>query len=125
MDLASFVDRWRKDSSGSERSNKNLFFTELCDVLDLPHPSPSTGDRARDLYVFEADVLSVHEGGTITTLKADLYKHGCFILEAKQGSEPGDPKVGGARRGTPAWNRMMQEAQGQAIGYARSMDDPP
>jgi hypothetical protein len=125
MDLAGFVDQWRKNSSGSERSNKDHFILDLCDVLDVPRPAPATGDRARDLYVFEADVLSVHEGGTITTLKADLHKRGCFILEAKQGSEPGDPKVGGARRGTPAWNRMMQEAQGQAISYARSMDDPP
>jgi hypothetical protein len=125
MDLASFVERWRKGSSGSERSNKDSFVTELCDVLGLPHPAPATGDQKRDLYVFEADVLSVHEGGTTTTLKADLYKHGCFILEAKQGSESGDPKVGSARRGTPAWHRMMQDAQGQAIGYARSMDDPP
>jgi hypothetical protein len=125
MDLPAFVKRWRENSSGSELANNHLFVTELCDLLDVPHPAPKTGDPAKDLYVFEADVLSVHEGGTITTLRADLIKRDCFILEAKQGSNAGDPKVGSARRGTPAWNKMMADAHGQAVGYARSINDPP
>jgi len=125
MDPAAFIKRWLENSSGSERANKDPFLGQLCAVIDVPHPDPKTNDPDRDVYVFEADVLSVHEGGKTTTLKADLYKRGCFILEAKQGSKPGDAKVGSARRGTPGWNQMMQNACGQAVGYARSMDDPP
>lgn len=125
MDLAVFIDTWRNNSGGEERANKDKFLIELCAVLGIPGPNVKTGDRKRDHYVFEADVLTMHEGGKTTTLKADLYKHGCFILEAKQGSEPGAPKTGGGRRGTPQWHQMMQDALGQAIGYARSMDEPP
>ena len=112
MDPAAFIKRWLENSSGSERANKDPFLGQLCAVIDVPHPDPKTNDPDRDVYVFEADVLSVHEGGKTTTLKADLYKRGCFILEAKQGSKPGDAKVGSARRGTPGWNQMMQNACG-------------
>jgi hypothetical protein len=47
MDLASFIQKWRHASSGSE--------------------------RGKDLYVFEADVLSVCEGGDVTVIEADWF----------------------------------------------------
>jgi len=65
------------------------------------------------------------EGDKVTIRKIDLYKAGCFILEAKQGSEQGALKLGTARRGTPPWHWEMQKAYGQALGYARSFDRPP
>jgi hypothetical protein len=125
VDLASFIANWKKNDGGEERANKDSFLNELCDVLGVPRPPPKTGDRERDAYVFEADVLHVNAGGKVSTLKVDLYKRDCFILEAKQGSNPGAPKKGCGLRESPAWHSAMASAKGQAVGYARSMDDPP
>lgn len=125
MDLASFIDKWSKNSSASERSNKDSFLNELCAVLGVPKPDPKTGDPERDQYVFEYDVPTPHEGGKVTTRKIDLYKHDCFILEAKQGSNPGDRKPGFARRGTDQWNAKWEDARGQAVGYALDLSEPP
>ena len=124
MDVSSFVDLWR-NVSGNERANKDTFFRQLCSVLGLPEPDPKTGDPDRDGYVFERDVFLPHEGGRQTTGWIDLYRKGCFVLEAKSGSLPGSPKAGSARRGSPGWTVMMQAAFGQALGYARTLDEPP
>jgi len=118
MDYAAFIARYA-DSVG-ERANKDSYLKDLCTVLGLPHPEPSTGDAERDTYVFEKDAKLGREGASATTKKIDLYKAGCFILEAKQGSNDGAKKLGTARRGTPAWNIAMNDAYGQALGYARA-----
>ncbi len=52
-------------------------------------------------------------------------KSGHFILEAKQGSDEHSLRLGTARRDTPAWHMAMQDAFGQALGYAGAMDTPP
>lgn len=119
-----FIAKWAA-SGAAERANKDFFLIELCDLLDVPRPNPTTGDPDQDVYVFEADARTPHEGGTVSIGKADLYKEGCFILEAKQGSEAGSKKVGTAKRGTPTWTVSMKDAYGQALGYARSFDTPP
>jgi hypothetical protein len=116
-----FIAKW-STSGGAERANKDLFLTELCDVLEVPRPKPTTGDADRDEYVFEHDARLAHEGGTATIGRIDLFKQGCFILEAKQGSEAGARKLGTAKRETPAWNIAMKDAYGQALGYARAFD---
>ena len=46
LTLPAFVARWQ-DSGAEERANKDLFFTELCDVLEIPRPNPKTGDPVR------------------------------------------------------------------------------
>ncbi len=122
--LASFVARWQA-SSGAERANKDLFLSELCDALGVARPDPTTGDASTDRYVFEKDAPTPKEGGRTTTGKIDLYKEGCFLLEAKQGSEAGDQKVGTAKRGTGMWAFAMQAAYGQACQYAQAFDAPP
>ncbi|HEY9420009.1 MAG TPA: DNA methyltransferase, partial [Thermoanaerobaculia bacterium] len=113
-----FITRW-SESGDAERANKDSFLTELCDVLGVERPHPKTGDAARDLYVFEKDVPRTRAGGT-SIGRVDLYKHGCFLLEAKQGAATG-PK----RRDSPAWNQMMSAAHGQALGYAAHLNTPP
>lgn len=118
MTLESFIARWTA-SGDAERANKDSFLNELCDVLEVERPQPKTGDPARDLYVFEKDVLRTRDAGPSFGW-VDLYKHGSFLLEAKQGAASG-PK----RRDTPAWNQMMSAAQGQALGYAAHMAEPP
>ena len=69
--------------------------------------------------------MAVHEGDRVTTRKMDLYKEGCFVLEAKQGSDEGSKKSGTARRGTPLWENAMQEALAQTRGYVRTLVAPP
>jgi hypothetical protein len=121
--LDAFIAKWEA-SGAAERANKDAFLIDLCDVLEVSRPAPTTGDTEKDLYVFERDAKLSHEGGAITIGKIDLYKSGAFILEAKQGSEAGAKKIGTAKRGTPAWNISMNDAYGQALGYARSFDTP-
>ena len=75
MDVAAFIAKWSA-SNASERANKDLFLTELCDVLGVARPQPSTKDPERDLYVFEKPIPMAKEGGKVTKKKADLYKHG-------------------------------------------------
>ncbi len=124
MTVSEFIALW-SSSGASERANKDSFVKDLADVLGVPHPAPCTGDRARDVYVFEADALVRHEGSVVSIGKMDLYKAGCFVLEAKQGSEAGALKLGTARRNTPSWAIAMQDAYGQALNYARTLDKPP
>lgn len=124
MDLSTFIAKW-KESGASERANKDSFLRDLCDVLGVPHPDAKSGDAERDQYVFEREAVLVHGGERHSVGFIDLYKRGCFILEAKQGSDAGSTKIGTARRGTPAWNIAMQEAFGQALGYATTTDPPP
>lgn len=122
--LTAFVDRWAA-SGASERANKDLFLAELCDALGVPRPDPATGDSDRDLYVFERDSVMQIEGGKFSIGHIDLYKDGCFVLEAKQGSAAESRKKGTARRDTPGWTVAMQAAFGQALSYARTLTNPP
>jgi hypothetical protein len=124
VDPSTFIEKW-KQSAASERANKDSFLRDLCDVLGVPHPDPKTGDPDRDRYVFERDVVLVHGGEKHTIGFIDLYKHGFFVLEAKQGSEVDSKKIGTARRDTPAWNIAMQQAFGQALKYATTIEPPP
>lgn len=124
MDLAAFIKKWKR-SGASERANAQPFLLELCEVLGVPKPDPATGNPDADLYVFEKDVRLTDHTGAHTVGFADLYKHGCFILEAKQGSDPGTKKRGSARRQHAEWSLAMQIARGQAIGYAKALAEPP
>jgi len=124
MTVEGFIAKWAASES-SERANKDSFLKELCAVLGVPEPDVVTGDAARDRYVFEKDVTLVNEGRKNSVGKVDLYKHGCFDLEAKQGSNAGSAKLGSGKRGTAGWTVMMHNAFGQAVGYARVLDDPP
>jgi len=123
QNLDTFIAKWAA-AGAAERANKDMFLTELCGVLGVAPPNPAMSDAERDTYVFEREARLAHEGGEATIGRIDLYKQGCFILEAKQASGEGSSKLGKAKRGTPAWNILMKEAFGQALGYARSFDRP-
>ncbi len=124
MDTQSFIDRW-SSSGASERANKDLFFVELCDLLGVARPEPARGDPAHDRYTFERDALLRHEDGSQSIGKIDLYKEGCFVLEAKQGSESGSKKHGSGRRDSPEWFLAMNAAYGQALKYVETLEAPP
>ena len=131
---AAFIARWQA-SGAAERANYQLFLSELCEVLDLPRPEPTKPKVEDNAYVFERDVTFQNLDGTTSIGRIDLYKRGCFVLEAKQGSEqpaedefelaakPAKRKKGAAVRGTKGWDDAMLKARGQAEQYARAL--PP
>ncbi|HVG30475.1 MAG TPA: DNA methyltransferase [Pyrinomonadaceae bacterium] len=135
--VENFVARW-KDSQAAERANYVSFLNELCDLLGVPRPDPATKDDARDAYVYERAVLFNDGEGATSTKFIDLYKRGCFVLEAKQGSERAEasaplfgeaPEASGSRskargaavRGTRGWDVAMRKARGQAEQYVRAL----
>jgi hypothetical protein len=129
-----FVKRWQQ-SSASERANYALFLSELCDFLDLPRPEPSQADDLANTYVIDKAVVFQNLDGSTTTNFIDLYKRRCFVLEAKQGSNPQPEsaatlaslrtprrmKRGTAVRGTHGWDEAMLAARGQAERYAKAL----
>jgi len=118
--LDTFLATWR-GSAGNERANFQSFLRDFCALLDLPVPEPK-GPGAT--YCFEKDLKLTHLDGTVTTGSIDLYREGCFVLEAKQGSTSEAP--GSApRRGTRAYDRYMEAAFGQAVNYARNLPQRP
>jgi len=117
-----FLKRWGGREGGAERANYALFLGELATVLDVPPPDPGAQGRLGD-YQFEGYVRDPQMGdkGFI-----DLYKRGCFILEAKQSRIAGDkrPDLFDPAPSAPAapsgakYDRLMQGALAQAKGYA-------
>ncbi|MBZ0252764.1 MAG: class I SAM-dependent DNA methyltransferase, partial [Candidatus Methylomirabilis sp.] len=112
------------------------FLIELCEVLGVPPPDPPVPEVAENRYAFERPVTFRNPDGTTSPGAADLYRAGCFVMEAKQGSDPAaaDPETpvfgekvrrrrGTAVRGTPAWDDAMLRARGQAEQYAKALHD--
>jgi len=130
-----FIERWQ-NSGAAERANYQLFLSELCDLIGAPRPDPATPDTTQNAYVFERAVTFHHGDGKTTTGRIDLYKRGCFVLEAKQGADvPAEDdklseemrkikrslKIGHGKRGTGAWDVAMLRARGQAEQYIRAL----
>jgi hypothetical protein len=131
--VSDFLLRWEA-SGAAERANYQLFLSELCDLLDVPRPEPTRPDDRDNTYVFERSVTFRHGDGSSSVGRIDLYKRGCFVLEAKQGSDPTaacivkEPEPGWltsrrgtAVRGTKGWDLAMLKAKGQAEQYARAL----
>ncbi|HEV7868060.1 MAG TPA: type IIL restriction-modification enzyme MmeI, partial [Chthoniobacteraceae bacterium] len=78
-----FIERW-SNAEASERANAQLFLSELADLLAVPRP----GNSHASGYSFEFPVkIPTGPGGT-TDGRIDLYRRGCFVLEAKQFAAP-------------------------------------
>ncbi len=105
--------------------------TELCDFLAVPRPEPSTADDTKNAYVFERGVIFKNGDGTTSPGWIDLYKRGCFVAEAKQGSDLQAPqrsllpaprlRRGTAVRGTEGWDEAMVKARFQSEEYAKAL----
>ncbi len=106
-----FITRWQ-EGGGSERANYQLFLMELCDLLELPKADPASDDTRDNAYVFERRVIINKPDGTSTNGFIDLYKRGCFVLEAKQS---------GLNMETGGWDRAMLRAHNQADQYVRAL----
>ena len=123
-----FVSRWSGREGGRERSNYALFLSELCDVIGVARPDPAEASNELNDYVFERRV----ERGWI-----DLYKKGCFILEAKQSCQKGGRKAFPEGQGDlfpsrkaaaprplgGSFDHLMINARHQAEDYARALPD--
>jgi len=83
---SNFIERWQH-SAAAERANYQLFLSELCDFLGVLRPNPTVADERANDYVFERPVTFRHPTGLSSSGFIDLYKRGCFVLEAKQGAE--------------------------------------
>jgi len=118
--LDAFLATW-KGSAGNERANFQLFLRDFCTALDLPVPEPKGPGST---HCFEKDLKLTHLDGTTTTGSIDLYREGCFVLEAKQGSTRAAPSSSPVR-GTRAYDRYMEAAFGQAVNYARNLPARP
>jgi len=139
-EIAAFIARWQ-DTGGSELANTQSFIGELSALIGAEPPRGSRTDDALNDYVYERRVFQDNGDGTQSFGRIDVYKRGCFILEAKQGSdadrasaERGEAdldlfgqtaatrlKRGTARRGTPGWAKAMVQAKGQAERYAKAL----
>src|SRR2546423_1360578 len=134
--LDAFIARWQGREGGQERANYVPFLSELCDVLDVPRPDPAGATTENNNYVFERAVRDVQPDDTTSVRRIDLYKRGCFVLEAKQSRQKGGRKEIAAQPGLlpdtaernrvpgaggRAWDVLMMNARAQAQGYARAL----
>ena len=137
--VESFIARWQGRDGGQERANYALFLTEFCDAVGLPHPDPAGTKTEENDYVFERLVREPNPDGTHALRRIDLYKKGCFVLEAKQSRQHGGkkqlpgqteqpellplpkPTVRGRRGAARGWDALMMNARQQAEAYARAL----
>ena len=111
--LRELTDRFT-DIGAAERANYQLYLTELCDALGVEKPRPATADAAEHTaYQFEFAVKTTTRDGVVSTNYIDLFKHGCFALEAKDSAD-------GA-----STTRLLTKAFGQVVNYARDLADRP
>lgn len=106
MTIEQFIARW-KPSGAAERSNYAVFFVELCDQLGVPRPDPRTEIPKDDAYMVGRPIAVTDLSGKTTTNFADLYRHGCFVLEAKQGSSD-DESAEDAEVKAPKWSTVAK-----------------
>lgn len=135
-DVEGFIARWSGGEGGQERANYALFLAELCDVLDVARPEPAAATSEHNDYVFERAVKEPNGDGTFNHRRIDLYKRGCFVLEAKQSRQIkgsakeldapatdlfGETRVRGRRGADRSWDALMFDAKAQAVNYARCL----
>ncbi|MGE5501625.1 MAG: type IIL restriction-modification enzyme MmeI, partial [Ignavibacteriales bacterium] len=126
MDIDAFIERWRHARGGAERANYQMFLSELCEALNLPRPDPASNDTRTNDYVFERGVKRRESEGSGATMRIDLYKRGCFILEAKQSRSShrtdqlfpfNADEAASTAPSEGRWDMLMRNARGQAEDY--------
>ena len=113
--LRELTDRFT-DIAAAERANYQIYLMELCEAIGVEKPRPAAvGGRVAEhtAYQFEFPVQTTTREGVVSTNFVDLYKAGCFALEAKHADE-----------GSNA-TRLLTKAFGQVANYARDLGDRP
>lgn len=127
-----FISRWSAREGGQERANYAMFLGELCAVIGVPPPEPAGHASELNAYVFERAVTFREPDGSTAKGRIDLYKRGCFVLEAKQSRQGEGPKAAGAAQqslfapepvpqGRRRWDVLMMNARRQAEDYAKAL----
>ena len=126
MKAQQFIKNWSGARVG-ERASFQPFISELCDVLNVEVP-----DRDRPGhpdYGFERPVRlsESRKSGALKPSRMDLYRRGCFVMEAKQPERLDRPRADPRRHeaGWAAANRSMRQAKREAEEYARGLDTRP
>ncbi|WP_371258752.1 type IIL restriction-modification enzyme MmeI [Ancylobacter sp. FA202] len=137
-DVERFISRWTGREGGQERANYALFLTEFCRLIGVESPDPATHATELNAYVFERAVTFREPDGSTAKGRIDLYKRGCFVLEAKQSRQGEGPKAAAGaaqpalfpleeppqgRRVSRRWDVLMMNAHRQAQDYAKAL--PP
>lgn len=134
IDAEGFIARW-SPAGGGERSNYQMFLTELSELIGAPRPNPAVENESQNDYVFERRVAALSLEGAATQNYIDLYKRGCFVLEAKQSAKRQKQlkeisqlamdlpamRTGSGKRGGAQWDTVMRNAREQAENYARRL----
>jgi SAM-dependent methyltransferase len=98
-----------------------MFLSELCDLLEVPRPDPTSPDPEKNLFVFDRAITRIAPDGTSVTNYIDFYKATHFVLETKQGvgeaDTPGAAKSGHGRRGSAAFDKALERAYHQGRDY--------
>ena len=90
--VEAFIARWSGGDGGQERANYALFLSELCDAIGAPRPDQASHEASLNAYAFERAVTFREPDGSKSAGRIDLYKRGCFVLEAKQSRRPARPR---------------------------------
>ena len=106
-----FLSRWQ-GKDGTEKSNFQLFLSELCEMLEVDKPDPAAADNELNSYVFERRVDMPQPDGKVNRGFIDLYRRGCFVLEGKQSNQKLD---------SGSWDKAMLRAHSQADAYIRAL----
>jgi hypothetical protein len=56
--IDSFITRW-ENSGAAERANYQMFLSELCDIIGVPRPDPTSPEPAKNLHVFDRAITRV------------------------------------------------------------------
>ncbi|MFN9026678.1 MAG: class I SAM-dependent DNA methyltransferase, partial [Akkermansiaceae bacterium] len=126
--MNTFISRW-ENSGAAERANYQMFLSELCEILEIPRPDPTSPDPEKNLYVFDRAITRTSPDGSAVTNYIDLYKAGHFVCETKQGSggdSSGDlrspsSKIGHGKRGSSAFDKALERAYHQGRDYITSL----
>lgn len=130
--IETFISRWGH-SGAAERANYQMFLSELCDLLDIPRPNPTSPDPEKNLYVFDRAITRVNPDGSSVTNYIDLYHARHFVCETKQGSSEDSTqskfqnqqssigisatKIGHGKRGSSAFDKALERAYHQGRDY--------
>lgn len=75
-----FIAHW-DGTERAERANYALLLAELCALIGVDPPAGAIGGGGD--YRFERTVTHHEPDGTHSARHIDLYRRGCFVLEAK------------------------------------------
>ena len=108
-----FIEKW-DGKDGSERANYQMFFNDLCDLLEVAKPQPSLAKDWENAYVFERYIPAIDGESAGVSRFIDTYLSGKFICESKSFTE-------GKNAGTG--DNKLFKAKSQAEGYARNLPE--